>query len=505
MTAVILALSVLLFFTLFKFDIPWFITFLPASIIALSLLSLIRARKEGNGKLESAKLNVRDTDHFFDEIYLTSTNLQEDSEEFKNVSSKMSEISNDLQQKSKKISGLVQSLTAALEETSSGTSEITKSVEVINSNVQRMYQDFGDLEKSVIELEGKTQTISQENEAARNSLSDLSESMKKLSSTSSSINQMVQVISQIAEQTNLLALNAAIEAARAGESGKGFAVVAEEIRKLAEQSKRAAQEISQQIEAIGSLIIESVNKNDVVAKTLQSTISISEQFVEQLSKIRRNTETFKRSIKEIRESVQNQVSATKEIELAISNNVQSSSEILTFVDETEKVVDMLSNLSRELSSGADILSIKSLKLKSLAGAREWLLAEINELIQLLNTQECRNLNWSSFEPLAKNFLSKKSDVYETIFIADSSGNFVTTTGSKGNISDRAYFNYLKSSHATWTISDPLKSRATGNMVLTFAYAIREDGRFKGIAGANFRLERLKKELKQMNNQIHSQK
>ena len=64
-----------------------------------------------------------------------------------------------------------------------------------------------------------------------------------LAEKSEEIGAIVGTITGIADQTNLLALNAAIEAARAGEQGRGFAVVAEEVRKLAEESQKAAGEI----------------------------------------------------------------------------------------------------------------------------------------------------------------------------------------------------------------------------------------------------------------------
>jgi len=77
-----------------------------------------------------------------------------------------------------------------------------------------------------------------------------SEVVAGLGEKSQQIGQILDVISEIAGQTNLLALNAAIEAARAGEQGRGFAVVAEEVRKLAEQSQEAAQQIAQIVREI---------------------------------------------------------------------------------------------------------------------------------------------------------------------------------------------------------------------------------------------------------------
>jgi twitching motility protein PilJ len=88
----------------------------------------------------------------------------------------------------------------------------------------------------------------------RQTISQTGKMMKRLGESSQQIGKIVTSISQIAAQTNLLALNATIEAARAGEQGLGFAVVAEEIRKLADRSASATEEISEIVELLRSEI-----------------------------------------------------------------------------------------------------------------------------------------------------------------------------------------------------------------------------------------------------------
>ncbi len=81
--------------------------------------------------------------------------------------------------------------------------------------------------------------------------------VEKLTNGVKDIGSFVESIESIAEQTNLLALNAAIEAARAGEAGKGFAVVADEVRKLADQSRKSTEEIN--------LLMNSIQEESVLA------------------------------------------------------------------------------------------------------------------------------------------------------------------------------------------------------------------------------------------------
>jgi methyl-accepting chemotaxis protein len=104
--------------------------------------------------------------------------------------------------------------------------------------------------------------------AVRESSEAVSAAMRELAGKSEQIGGIVETITGIAGQTNLLALNAAIEAARAGEQGRGFAVVAEEVRKLAEESQRAAQSIAGLVAEIQA---ETRNATDVVDEGTRRT------------------------------------------------------------------------------------------------------------------------------------------------------------------------------------------------------------------------------------------
>lgn len=102
---------------------------------------------------------------------------------------------------------------------------------------------------------------------------EIDQQISSLSDAAENIGQITDAIKTISDQTNLLALNAAIEAARAGEAGKGFAVVAEEIRKLAEESTRFANDIVEIISRIQDDVSHTSKSFGVIMEELNETVN----------------------------------------------------------------------------------------------------------------------------------------------------------------------------------------------------------------------------------------
>lgn len=140
------------------------------------------------------------------------------------------------------------------------------------------------------------------------------ENVKTLGERSKEISKIVDVISNIAEQTNLLALNAAIEAARAGEHGKGFAVVAEEVRKLAEDSSRAADRISSMILEINQDVSMAVEAMDAGRVEIESSGEIINEALNALRGVSDAVQEVSNNVKDIVKIAEEQQNISEKVE-----------------------------------------------------------------------------------------------------------------------------------------------------------------------------------------------
>lgn len=162
-----------------------------------------------------------------------------------------------------------------------------------------------------------------------------------LTSGTHKIGEVVTLIQSIANQTNLLALNATIEAARAGEHGKGFAVVASEVKALANQTARATEEISTQIQDIQSATGEAVGAIQAVGGTIAEINEISKSIAAAVDQQGAAT-------REISGNVQQAASGTREVDANIGGVALASNEIGSAASSLHDAVSRLSSQSEQL-------------------------------------------------------------------------------------------------------------------------------------------------------------
>ena len=185
----------------------------------------------------------------------------------------------------------------------------------------------------------------------------------KLGERSQEIGTIVEAISGISSQTNLLALNAAIEAARAGEHGRGFAVVAEEVRKLAEESKKASEKITVLITAIQKETEEAVNAmsmgREQAEKGRENVAATGEHFTEiqtMIQNVHDDAGTMEETMRELTASAQRISAATERIHETSTKVTTEAENISASIEEQSAGMQEVAASSRSLSEMADTLN-----------------------------------------------------------------------------------------------------------------------------------------------------
>lgn len=205
-----------------------------------------------------------------------------------------------------------QQVAAAVEELSQSVTEVAaKSSDATSASEesQHLAEEGGNVVRSTVEeMEG----IATEVSASAQTINALGEQSEK-------IGEIIAVINDIADQTNLLALNAAIEAARAGEHGRGFAVVADEVRKLAERTTQATEEVSSSIRGIQGETISAVQRIEAGSERVGRGVELANQAGSSLETIVQGSKSVQGMVQDIAAAANEQASASDEIARAIEN------------------------------------------------------------------------------------------------------------------------------------------------------------------------------------------
>jgi methyl-accepting chemotaxis protein len=250
---------------------------------------------------------------------LTQTMVKTTGDEIGQLATSFNLMVADLRQIVLRLIEAVQNTTTAANQISSSTSEQERTIAVQAASINEISTTMKELAQSSNQV-GKTaeevseqwrevlQATDEGNRAVRQGVEEMSlikskteriaENIMNLNEQIQKISSIVYTVASIAEQTNMLALNAAIEAARAGEHGRGFAVVATEVRKLADQSQKAAAQIEGIIQEIQAATQSTILAVDEGNKGVETGVK---QVLQAGETIQRVTATIKRTVEAVRE------------------------------------------------------------------------------------------------------------------------------------------------------------------------------------------------------------
>lgn len=213
-----------------------------------------------------------------------------------------------------------QQVDSAMDQQSQSTTAIAAAIEQLTASINRLSDGASEAARLAQESAhssgsgaGVVRSTIDEIRSIADAIGTLSSNMDRLGGQFDNITSVVGLIKDIADQTNLLALNAAIEAARAGEQGRGFAVVADEVRKLAERTRQATEEIGRTIADIQVSKNSALSSIDEAVKKASAGVDLASNAGASIDAISQDVQQVQRVVEDISNALREQTVAAGEI------------------------------------------------------------------------------------------------------------------------------------------------------------------------------------------------
>ena len=348
--------------------------------ISAKLIGRIRATRECMTQAESGNLLARAEDKYKDELGFLQRG-------FNRMLEQMGQIIASVQREADEVAAVAEQLASAAEQLNATGTEFATTARDMSTQLQRQrdYTQTGSqqtaqalaasegLRQRSEQMEHDARALVDSAELSRDAIGraagalvsigqrvrDSATTVGTLGDTSEKVGDFVEAVSRIARQTNLLALNAAIEAARAGEHGKGFAVVAEEVRKLAEESGRAAKDVAAMITTVRDTIASAVQSMSEGERDVRNVGQVAAEATQALG-------TMLDGIGRMAEVVATtaNVSRTQSATMAgLSTAIQS---VETVSDDTAARAEVAAHLAAQQTTALEGLSQSSQQMAELA-------------------------------------------------------------------------------------------------------------------------------------------